>query len=322
MKKSTMVFLLILTIFLCLFLTGCTDGEENPLREISPLSSTLHSLPFFQAKLEEKPLALDKLTPYLSSREGLTQKVNQSPYSQVEITANGSYLNPSAFNLADTQGQGFPPSYQPLILAVKEALEAIGWAPAAAPFLFLSAWEAHSIFEKAFLPFSPSLSQYLEDKGIPQAFANTTYLCVFPQEIQGFPLFHTIYQGNNDQFASLYACLWVDEEGKILSGTIHSPYQIVKENPVTQELITMEEAQNLVLLSIEENDKAYESFYQENHLSLSYEVLEVFPCLVVNSHLVAMPGWQVLEHTAYTNTQTGQISHSYWDTAINALTGE
>ncbi|NLB89964.1 MAG: hypothetical protein GX786_01920 [Clostridiales bacterium] len=324
MKKKRLWFLFLLLFLLAVFgvfLWPKTPPSSAPPSPSSPPALSISqedislSLPAVQYKLAPKAFATENLAPYLSDTRNPSAHISLNPYGNLVIqTPEKTYLSPSDFNIADLHH--LSSTYDAQISQVRQALTAIGWTPAQAPHCFLSARQVHQIFSQAFLPFVPTFEAFLEEKAIPENLADTTYFCCFAQTVAGVPLARDFFQGSDNQFSPTYALLWVDEKGKIISGTIHPPYTVLQQAPLSLSLLSQEEGKAALLRAIEEIDGTYTDFYQENHLSLSYEISALFPCLIVDNNLLALPGWHGLEHTTYTHTQTGDQTHSYWDTAI------
>lgn len=311
-NKTLPIFILF---FVVIFLFSCTLFPDKVLGE------DVSALPQSQYKLRAKAFTLENLAPYLSVTRTQKHKIGKVEYGFLSITTKEKqYVNPGTYNVADITG--LSNAHQPLIDNVREALTAIGWNPAPKPHLFLTARQAHSIYQNAFIPSPISLEDYLADKGIPQGLEDTTYLCSIAQLVDGFPLYDRISQGSDDQHASLYALLWVDEEGKIISGNIAVPYEIEKTAPLTASLLTNAQGEEALLAFIKELDGTFQDFYDEENLTLSYKIESANPCLVVNNTYVALPAWQYMLHAFYTDNTTGEVTHSYWDASINALTGQ
>lgn len=209
---------------------GAFAEGEIEQTETRILAQGMAALPQIQYKLKAKAFDLEKLSPYLAA--GRTQKHRIGPveYGFLPITTSeGQYMHPNTYLVADLQG--FSKANQPLINQVKEALTAIGWNPAPEPHLLITARQAYQIYSAAFIPRPISLEEYLEEHHIPQGMEDSTYLCSIAQQVEGLPLYDRIENGNDDQHASLYALLWVDEQGKIIAGNISVPYEAEKSAP-------------------------------------------------------------------------------------------
>ncbi len=326
MKKIAAVLLLFINMLL---LTSCQRGmaefsfapsftTERPVAYTFAEPKTF-PLPVSQYKVQEIPLnakqTYETLKPYLAAEYASDHKVS-CDYSLFSLEKKsedfyvGNLPHAMDYNLKGEQLALLSKSSQ-------NALAALGWETENAPYIFISFQELYT-YQAGTLQARPLTFEYFKYLfHVPNE--DVYYAAVYRPLLKGFPVYRFIEKGTEDQAAQNYASFWLSKEGKIITGTIHAGYEVIKEAPIPTELIPWEKAVEAVVQYIIQDDKRFPSSEAYN---LSYDVKRVEPCYMVDTNYVAAPSWEITLRKLSQEKATGNTYYLDWVVAVNAVTGQ
>jgi hypothetical protein len=326
MKKNAAVSLLILNLLL---LTCCQGEKANFLfvpsfKTDRPVAYTFtepkpFALPAYQYKVQEIPLkakqTYELLKPYLAAEYASDHKVSFD-YSlfSLETKSRKFYADDLPYAMDyNLKGEQLALLSKPS----QDALAALGWETESAPCIFTSFQDSYT-YQAGTLQARPLTFEYFKYIfNVP--YDDIFYAAVYRPLLKGYPVYRFIEKGTEDQAALNYASFWLSKEGKIITGTIHAGYEVIKEAPIPTELIPWEKAVETVVQYAIQDDKRFPSNEAYN---LSYDVKRVEPCYMVDTNYVAVPGWEITLRKLSQEKATGITYYLDWVAAVNAVTGQ
>jgi hypothetical protein len=325
MKKAAVVFLVILSMF-CL--TSC-QGEETgftftpSFKTDRPVAYTFtvpkpFALPANQYKVQEIPLKAQQtyelIKPYLAEEYVSDHKVTFD-YSLFSLETKAGEFSVNNLPYAmdyNLKGDELASLSKPS----QDALAALGWETESAPIIFTSFQDSYT-YQAGTLHARPLTLAYFKDL-VHIPYDDVFYAAVYRPLLKGYPVYRFIEKGTEDQWAQNYASFWLSKEGKIITGTIHTGYEVIKEAPIPTELIPWEKAVEAVVQYAIQDALRFPSNEAYN---LRYDVKNVEPCYMVDTNYIAVPGWEITVCMLSQNKATGKTYSQDWVTGINALTG-